>query len=194
MLTSKRMCLLIWLVLALSGTPLPGALTIRPAQAQQKCAAELAEAEKKYLEGRLDEAIASAARCLEKGNLALAESEQAHKLLGKAYYAKGLLDQARENLRKLLELIPNWRPDPETDAPAFRRLAEEVIQEVEQERQIQQQKQEQRQEPKRGRSKKWLWIGGGGAVAVGAAVFLLSNKNEAGNGRLPNPPNLPPRP
>jgi tetratricopeptide (TPR) repeat protein len=185
---------LLVLVWALIFTPLFQTFSIPFAQAQDMCKTELAEAEQKYQEGSLDEAIALVTRCLEKNGLAIAESERAHKLLGKAYYAKGLLDKARENLRKLLELIPNWKPDPETDAPAFCRLAEEVIKEVEQQRQAQQQKQEQKQEPKHDGGKKWLWIGGGGAVAAGAIAVLLASKDETrGNGRLPNPPTPPPR-
>jgi len=169
--------------------------------AQDQCAKELAEAEEKFQRGRLNEVIALVSGCLEKHDRTLAASERAYKLLGKAYHAKGLLENAKENLRKLLELIPNWRPDPESDKPSFQQLAAEVIKEVEEERQAE--KQTIREEPppdtnpmvqtprpKKGNGKKWLWLGGGGAVVAGTAVFLISRGDEKPL-RLPDPPALP---
>lgn len=169
--------------------------------AQEQCAKELADAEEKFQRGRLNETIALATGCLEKRDLALAESERAYKLLGKAYYAKGLLNNAKENLRKLLELIPDWRPDPEIDNPSFRKLAEEVIKEVEQEKLAQQQPIRQEQPPdsqhvvqppptKKGGGKKWLWLGGGSAVVAGTAAFLIFKGDEQAQ-RLPDPPAIP---
>lgn len=172
-------------------------------QAQGQCAQKLAEAEEKYQSGRLEQAIALANQCLEKSGFALAERERAYKLLGMAYYAKGLHDAAKENLRKLLELIPNWRPDPENDSPSFQKLAEEVIKEVEAERQAQRQQAQKAQPPdtsqsqlvieppptKKGGGRKWLWIGGS-AFAAGTVAFLISQGEEK-PARLPDPPAVP---
>jgi len=164
---------------------------VATAQAQSPCEKELAEAEAQYQLGNLDEAIALADRCLAKSDLTLAERERSHLLLGRAYQAKRLLDNAKQHLHKLLDLIPNWRPDPENDKPAFRTLAEEVIKE--REVKLRPGPDNPLQPPARRGSKKWLWIGGG-AVAAGTAAFLISQgggAEEAKIPRLPDPPVLP---
>jgi hypothetical protein len=119
-------------------------------------------------------------------------------LLGKTHHAKRLLDSARTYLRKLLEIIPSWRPDPENDSPSFQQLAAEVIQEFEVARQAREQKakpalpQEIKPEskPPSGGKKKWLWIGGG-TIAAGTAAFLISRGSDNTPVRLPDPPEVP---
>jgi len=160
------------------------------AQPQEKCVALLKEAEEKYTDGQLDETIALVNRCLDQDGLRLEESEQAYKLLGKTYHAKGLLAQSKENLHKLLELIPNWRPDPNLETPSFLRLVDEVIKEMKSTEEPK--KEEPKVEPpvKKGGGKKFLFIGGVGAAAAAAVVFLLGSGGGAAQ-RLPEPPPLP---
>jgi hypothetical protein len=148
----------------------------------------------------LEEAIASVNRCLSKGEIGLAERERCYLLLGKTHHAQSLLDSARTYLRKLLELIPNWRPDPENDSPSFQTLAEEVIKEHEAAKQAAPQQEvkpavPQKTEPEskalsRG-NKKWWWIGGGALAAGTAAAFLISRGNENAPAPLPDPPEVP---
>ena len=197
--TTNRLVLLIrFFILALLLTT----STFSRAQAQNQSARELTEAEAKLQAGRLNEAIAQARSCLEKSALDTAAHTRAYKLLGKAYYAKGLLDAAKENLRKLLGLIPEWRPDPEKDSPSFQIMVEEVIQEMKTEKQAQQpgpaaqdvkkpdDKPATVPSPRKSGGRKWLLIGGGGAVAAGAAAFLIFRSEEKVS-RLPDPPALP---
>jgi tetratricopeptide (TPR) repeat protein len=172
-------------------------LSVSAATAQSPCEKELAEAEAQYQLGRLEEAIASVNHCLNKGEIGSAERERSYLLLGKTHYAKSLLDSARTYLRKLLEVIPNWRPDPENDSPSFQQLAAEVIREFEMAQQARTQEvkpalpQENKPEPKpsSGGKKKWLWISGG-AIAAGTAAFLIS-RGEEKPVRLPDPPAVP---
>jgi hypothetical protein len=151
-----------------------------PALAQDKCKTDLQEAQKKYDEGQLDEAIALLNGCLRRGNLTTVESEKIYTLLAKANHAKELLDRARENLKQLLTLVPSWRPNPEVDPPAFQKFAETVIKEV--------------KPTEKSGGKKWLFIGGG-AAAAGALAFIVFKGEEtvAGPKLLPGPPNIPPR-
>jgi predicted Zn-dependent protease len=176
-------------------------LAVSISLAQSPCEKELAEAEAKYQLGNLDEAIALANSCLEKSDIGSAERERGYLLLGKTHHAKSLLDSAKAYLRKLLVLIPSWRPDPENDSPSFQQLAQEVINEFEKERLAQaQQAQQARQQTKpeaeesvitpSRRNKKWLWIGGG-ALAAGAAAFLIFQGDDNPPARLPDPPVLP---
>jgi tetratricopeptide (TPR) repeat protein len=102
--------------------------------AQERCAVELAKAEEKYQQGRLDEAIDLLHQCLRKGDLPATENKQMYRLLAKAYLSKGQLNRAKDNLRTLLRAMPDWGPDSEIEAPSFVTLAEEVIAEVELER------------------------------------------------------------
>jgi tetratricopeptide (TPR) repeat protein len=180
-------------VLALIISAMPASM----AQAQSPCEKELAAAESQYQLGRFEEAIASVNRCLSKSEIGTLERERCYLLLGKIHHAQSLLDSARTYLRKLLELIPSWRPDPENDSPSFQQLAAEVIQKFEAERQAREQKakpalpQENKPEltPSSGGKKKWLWIGGG-AIAAGTAAFLIS-RGEEKPARLPDPPEVP---
>jgi len=200
---SKNVRQLVWLIGSLMFLLLFDTFFFSRAQAQGQCEKKLAEAEAKYEIGLLDEAIEMALHCLENSALTDAERQRSYWLLGKVYYAKQLLDNSKEYLRKLLEMIPNWRPDPENDSPAFQALAEEVIKEVEAEKQKQQEQtaraEQEMKTPvdtstpartfKKSGGKKWLWIGGG-ALAAGTAAFLISRGDEKPL-RLPDPPALP---
>jgi hypothetical protein len=199
--------LVAFLVLATSLISILDVVAPLAAQPQDKCGDILKQAESKYEEGLLDETIALVNRCLDQKGLSLEESENAYKLLGKAYHAKGLLVQSKENLKKLLELIPNWRPNPDLETPSFVQLAEEVIKEMEAQKPQPQPQPEPTQPPKKeeekpaapaqprkkGGSTKWFLIGGG-AVAAGVAVALAGGGGGgggAGGNRLPDPPPLP---
>jgi len=172
------------------------------AHAQEKCKYELTEAEKKYQDGFFDEAITLLLACVNKSGLAVDESERAYKLLAKAYHANQLLNEAKEALKKLLALAPNWKPNPVTDPPPFQRLAEEVIKEIEQQKLAEEKKPEEKilpaeviepvQPAKKKSSKKWLWIGGGVLVAGGVtAAILAGSKDEKVDTGFPSPPGRP---
>lgn len=208
------------LIMALVIAPILDIVDTLLAMQQDKCGELLKEADGKYQEGLLDETISIVNRCLDQKGLSLEESEDAYKLLGKAYHAKGLLTQSKDNLRKLLELIPNWRPDKDLETPSFVNLAEEVIKEMEEQKQqqppVQAQKPEEqkkeepkKEEPKKeepkpvaalpkkkGGSKTWLFIAGGGLVAGGLAFALAGGGGGGGatGQQLPAPPALPPNP
>jgi tetratricopeptide (TPR) repeat protein len=198
MMTSDAINRLVTFFRTWSPAVLAVVLSVSAVMAQSPCEKELAAAESHYQLGRFEEAIASVNRCLGKGEIGTVERERCYLLLGKTHHAKSLLDSARTYLRKLLEIIPSWRPDPEKDPPSFQQLAAEVIQAFEVERRAREQEakpalpQEAKPEskPSSGGSKKWLWLGGGGAVAAGAIAFLIS-RGEERPPRLPDPPAVP---
>ena len=219
---SLKKLLVACLILATALVPIIDVVALLAALPQDKCGELLKEAEGKYQEGLLDETISVVNRCLDQKGLSLEESEDAYKLLGKAYHAKGLLVQSKENLRKLLELIPNWRPDKDLETPSFVNLAEEVIKEIEEQKKqeppVQPPKQEEPKkeevkkeepkieepkqvepvttQPKRKGSKTWLFLAGGGLVAGGLAFALAGGGGGGGatSQQLPAPPALPPNP
>lgn len=114
---------LIWaLVIALSS----GSLTLGFAQ----CDKELAEAEQKYNSGQFDEAIQLITGCLEKPSITENEKKQAYRLLGLTYIAQDYLKEAKAAVRRLLDLIPNYKADTIQDPPSFANLVEEVRSEM----------------------------------------------------------------
>ena len=129
--------------------------------------------------------------------------------------SQNLESEAKNAVRKLLELVPDYSPDPSRDKPTFIKLVEEVKQE---QLALEAIKEEEtpRVEPiprterepedlseiipgeKEGSAKKWLIIGGVGVV--GAVVGFLALSGGGGNGDvvppvdpLGRPPVLPDR-
>jgi tetratricopeptide (TPR) repeat protein len=105
----------------------------------QDCDVELREAEAKYRSGFFDEAIDLLDRCLNKGGINKEQRMQAYRLKGLAYLAKDYLNQAKESIKNLMELVPDYEPNPEQDPPAFRQMVTEVKEEQTQDEPPQQQ-------------------------------------------------------
>ena len=161
------------------------------AQDRLDCENALARAEDSYNNGRFDDALGVLRSCLRQG--AFPEDEQqkdVYLLIGRANYAKDLVAEAKDALRQLLSIVPNYQPDTGTLPPSFVQLLEEVRTEM-----------EERAPPvverprKKGGMTKWLLIGGG-AVATGVLVAVLAGGGGNGNGNgngppLPDPPPLP---
>ena len=100
------------------------------AQDDMACEGAISQAESSYFEGRFDEAVQSLNRCLSEGAFTGQEEEKAYTLLGKVYFAKGLEDQAVVSLRKLMAIVPDYRPDPTREPPDFMALVEQVRREL----------------------------------------------------------------
>lgn len=169
--------------------------------AQEKCETALADAERQYNDGRLDDVMKTLESCLPEG-LKNEDKSKAYRLLGLTYMAKDYLEQAKQSIQKLLELVPNWQPDTDQDPPPFMHMVEEVRKEMKEEKKeaAPQKAVEQLQEqPKKGGSKKFLWIGlGAVAIGGGLAIGLIGGGGNGdpmppvtGDPRLPNPPGDP---
>jgi len=165
------------------------------AQAQQKddCQAQLFQAENEYRSGGFDKALTLINDCLNKGNPTEADRQRALKLQILVYIAKDYIEQAKVAINKLLDLVPNYEPDPAQDKPEYINIFEQVKQErnkPEPPAPIKEVKQ------KKGGGAKWLLIGGGVVVAgVGAALALggggTTPPPPGGVTTLPTPPPLP---
>jgi tetratricopeptide (TPR) repeat protein len=165
---------------------LTGLLPATNTSAQSQCRTELAEAESRYREGRFEETIAIVNRCLDKGGMTEEERKQAYRLLGKTYIAKDYLDEAREAIKRLLELVPNFEADPVQDPPTFTEMVKDVKNELEK-TDLPPPPLGEIPEKKNGGSKKWLLLGGV-VLAGGAAAILLSGGTD---GPAPSAPSLP---
>jgi tetratricopeptide (TPR) repeat protein len=165
-----------------------------PAFAQQDvtdCPEKINEAEQLYTIGRFDEAINILTRCIEGGTLRDEDKMRAYRLLGLSYIAKDFLEDARSAIRKLLEMVPHYMPDPIQDPPPFTRLVEEVKEQREEE--LDEELRDLIPPPSPDRRRTMWMIVGGGALAVGGLVAILvsGGKNGPPTGELPAPPDLP---
>jgi tetratricopeptide (TPR) repeat protein len=185
--------IIIWtIIIALLFQPVTGVV----AQVKGVCEERLKEAEKNFYDGLFDDAITLLNQCLKEPNIAQQERAKTHELLAKVYLGKDYLDQAENALKKLLELVPTYAPNPERDTPTFITLVEKV--KSEQPKVAEQSKKPEPAEKKEDKgawyTNTWVLVGAGVAVAGGAALLLLGGKKDTNGGQvnpLPAPPDLP---
>ncbi|MFK7849003.1 MAG: hypothetical protein AB8G77_27190 [Rhodothermales bacterium] len=94
------------------------------------CQQELVQAEQAYTLGSFDETVRLADVCLNKQGIPEADRKLAFRLKGLSFIGKGLEVDAKEAVKRLLELIPSFSADPIQDPPAFVSLIEEVRNEL----------------------------------------------------------------
>ena len=157
--------------------------------AQAGCTEELSQAEERYNLGRFDEVIGLVNTCLEKEGVPDVELRQAYRLMGLSYLGKRLEGDARTSIRQLLELVPNYEPDPDLDPPPFIAMVEYVRSEIETESLAAAEEAQQIVQTKKKRWRKWLLIGG--AVVGGGAVALALSGAGSGSSAIASPPSLP---
>lgn len=130
---------------------------------------ELRRAEESYVKGNFDEAILILKDYLERPGLAQSEQEAALRLLGLNYLAKDYRDQAKESVKKLLHLVPEYRANPEEDPPPYVAIVEESKAEIEAEREA----------ARGGRGiRSWMYVGG--ALLAGATAALIAGGGGGG--------------
>ena len=157
------------------------------AMVDNDCIERLDEAEELYRTGGFDEAIEILVYCLDEGELPDDDKMRAYRLLGLAYIAQDYLEDARRAIARLLDLVPDYTPDPIQDPPTFRRLVEDVRVDEEDDDALPQPPVAEE------RTSIWYYIGGG-ILAAGAAVgavLMLSGDGDDDDPELPGPPALP---
>jgi len=188
--------------------------------AQSVCEQNLREAEQQYNIGDFDRAIGLLTDCLDSENISKDEKMRAYRLLGLTYLAKDYLEEAKNAVRKLLDMVPNYKGDPVQDPPPFTKMVEELKQEQpvspaepsevvppsDEETKVSKKPGSDKssadelgkmvESEEKGGSKKWLYIGGGAVVAGGVvAAILLSGKGDDGTvttvASFPMPPGRP---
>ncbi|MFQ5639220.1 MAG: hypothetical protein ACE5IR_14655 [bacterium] len=161
-----------------------------PVYAQDKCENAIQKANGHIARAYFEDAIELLLHCQPQLK-DLDEKLEALRLLGLAYVGQNYLEHAKKTVYKLLDLAPDWEPDPDQNPPQFIKIVNVV----------KQQKQEAQKVPttnvpgetdeqkKKGGGKKWLLIAGGGAVAAALTIALISGGG--GDNRLPGPPAFP---
>ena len=93
-----------------------------------------------------------------------------------SYLAEDFDNEARVAVKKLLDLNPNFEPDPTQNDARF-------IKQVEEEKEIRAQKKSKR--------KKWFFIGGGVVLAWVTTAIITAVGGGTPRERLPDPPVFP---
>lgn len=170
----------------------------------ENCEQRLNQAEQRYNTGLFDEAEKLIEDCLQTGNMDREQKLRAYRLLGLTYIAKDFEKEARDAVTKLLEMVPNYKPDPVQDPPPFRTLVEEV-REQEQQQQTQTQTAQAQQDQTGGdleqivqdeqqqqkKKKRLLYTIGGAVVGVAVIATVIVLGGGGGEGGFPMPPGRP---
>lgn len=158
------------------------------AQTPDDCDAKLKDASAKFDNGDFDGSIALINECLSKGDLPQKEKSRAYELLAMNYTSKSYLEQADNAIKKLLDLVPNYKPNPDQYSPAFVARVEKVKSEMGGKKE-----EAPPAEQGGGFDTKILLIGGGivAAGVLGYFIFHKSSSESTPATPLPDPPALP---
>ena len=162
------------------------------AQTSDECTAELRVAEQLFYNGDFDKSVAILKECLGKPGFPEAGKKDAYVLLAQNYLAKTYLDDARDAIRRLLKLVPDFVPPP--DSPELAAEVDRMKKEIKKDEALG----PPPHPPTADFPQTWHYIVGG--AVVGGVVAILLLKDDAVNGAddvikgpmgLPRPPNLP---
>ena len=96
------------------------------AQTIEECDTILAQAEEQYRSGYWNNSIELIHQCLNKKDISEANKEKAYRLLVLVYIATELEKEAKEAIRNLLILAPNYKVNPVEDPPQFQKIIDDV--------------------------------------------------------------------
>ncbi|MDZ4698169.1 MAG: hypothetical protein SH809_00570 [Rhodothermales bacterium] len=180
-----------------------------------RCSDLLVEANQLYSRGAFDPTIALIDQCIALPDVTDGERRTAYRLKGLCFIGKGLEVDARESVRRLLNLVPDYEPDIAMDPPNFVAMIQEVRAEINTELAPSAEPQTQPpavvqappqqpasqpatrpvvSNPRRKKSSTGKYVLAGlGAGAVGGLAFLLlkGGGDSDGGDAIANPPALP---
>ena len=103
-----------------------GCLAVAAPAAAQNCTNALERAEASYQSGEFDNTIDRLTTCIEAGRFSDEERRTAYRLIGLSYIGKDREADARAAVAALLDVAPNYEPDPAVDPPPFVRMVSEM--------------------------------------------------------------------
>ena len=164
---------------------------------------KIQQAERLFDQGKIDDAINILELLLDQPGLTTEHKQKAYELLAANYLAKMYEERADRAIRKLLELVPNYRPDPRYYSQAFIGRVEAIRKELaaaqpptETAPPVTEAAQPLKEEEKESFiGSTVFWVGAGVLVAGAVTVIAVSGGNGAASQTqaqpLPPPPNLP---
>ncbi len=90
------------------------------------CTDALAAAEQAYIFGRFTNALTTLNQCLELGDIPLDQRRQALRLMSVTYLADNQRDAANQYAHLLLDVAPDYTPDPFADPPQFAMMIQQL--------------------------------------------------------------------
>jgi len=96
------------------------------AQTEEQCEEQLSRAEEEYQSGKWTEAIDLINQCLQKPTVSESEKGKAFRLLGLIYIAIQLEREAKNAIKNLLLMAPDYKINLDHDPPQFQKLIQEI--------------------------------------------------------------------
>ena len=151
---------------------------------ESDCDKILEHAHNLYYEGRFDESVNLIQSCLASQDLNKNELRLAYKILSQVELARGDEKKAKENIRQILKVDPDFLPTIEQETPTYVKLVESVRQEMK----TVPEKNNTALKKEAGGISKW-WYYSAGAVVAGTTFMLLNkDENKKKSEPLPEPP------
>jgi len=180
-------------------TVLPVQYVVQPVfgQSQKDWDKKIDEAEQIFYSGQFSQAESILKEGLQSGELTKEQKSRAYRILGLSYLSRELESQAKDAIKNLIEIVPDYQPNPDQDPPQFIRMVEDVKQQESAtgskktaEQQPDELKKIVQEEQKKGKNKTWYYVAGGVIVVVVAAI-LLSGNGGGSTDNFPLPPGRP---
>ena len=168
-------CLIVWGLFLLGG--------VSPAQAQNPaaCDTSFAQAQEAYFAAEFEAAVARLRPCAQERTLPDSVRARMYRLLSFVHLGQNDEAAARRAVESLLDLRPDFAPDPSEDRPDFVSLVERA-----------KRQRRARAESEEDGNRRWVrWALGAAAAALGTAAVLLLGVDDSGGGAEPLPPPQP---
>lgn len=143
----------------------------------------LQEAENYYIHRQFDASLQILRVYLKSSGLNVEQKEKALILLAKNFIGRGEPQRAKEVIRKILSINPNYRPTINEEKPAYLTIVDEVRKQMPAPK--------ANAEPKSGSGTRWMLAGGGVTAAILIGVLLGNRSGSAKKSNLPLPPEFP---
>ena len=152
------------------------------AQESDSCDTSLAQAQEAYYAAEFETAADRLRPCTQAQTLPDSVRARMYRLLSFVYLGQNDETAARQAVGSLLDLEPDYAPDPTQDRPDFVALVEEA-----------KKRRRARAEADEDEDRRWVrWTLGAAAAALGTAAVLLLGGGDSGDGTESLPPPQPP--
>ena len=142
----------------------------------QECDTALEDAQENFDQQRYNQLIGLLTDCPPGRFLERTRKIVAYELLARAYFGQTQIDSSKAAINRLLDLQPNYAPQPPQYSDEYIKTVDDVKSE------------RARQQPRSLFRSRWFWIGG--ATLSSVAAFLVLNQSD-GPSLLPEAPDPP---